>query len=229
MRQRRMRTAQERRRAPRRTSPLPREELANLVVQAEAEDVVEAVAVQAEAGREHGGDPVGQSVAEGGAEVMRGVVQTGSMAVAEAAIHFHTGDEVLWREGAGTRDAMQRQRMRGCESVAKLPRLIAQVFFEDQVFGEVPCVHVAGEDEFQLGLALLLGAAFMYGGCEIRGPVMADDLEQALVGAVRVLQLGVEDGIDPVLAQQRPEAVFEPEAGEGGGFLSSGLAVKVKF
>src|SRR3954467_14499784 len=57
--------------------------------------------------------------------------------------------------------------------------------------------------------------------------VMADDAEQRAVRAVDILKLGVENGIDPVLAKQRTEAVLPTPSGEGGVLVGGGLCVEV--
>src|SRR4051794_34857894 len=59
--------------------------------------------------------------------------------------------------------------------------------------------------------------------------VMADDAEQRAVRAVDILELGVENGIDPVLTAQRTEAVLPPPSGEGRVLVGGRLRVKVEL
>ena len=58
---------------------------------------------------------------------------------------------------------------------------------------------------------------------------MAYDLEQGFVGGVDVFEFEIEDGVDPVLAEQRAHSVLPAEAGEHGTLAGGDLAVEIEF
>src|SRR6266849_10144580 len=63
----------------------------------------------------------------------------------------------------------------------------------------------------------------------IRHPVMTNNFQESFVGAVNVLELHIKNRIDPMLAQQRTEAVLKPEAGKDRALSGRGLAVKIEL
>src|SRR5882757_979766 len=58
---------------------------------------------------------------------------------------------------------------------------------------------------------------------------MPNNFEQAAVGRVDVFVLDVENGVDEVLAQQRPETVLPAISVEHGAVIRSALAGEVHF
>ena len=58
---------------------------------------------------------------------------------------------------------------------------------------------------------------------------MAGDFLGNTAGFVDVFEFEIEDGIDPVLAFERAETIFDPPAGEDGTISGGGLAFDVEF
>src|SRR3569833_1471434 len=76
-------------------------------------------------------------------------------------------------------------------------------------------------------LVLLPGVVVGLG--EVALAVVAHDFEHVFVGSSDVLELDIDDGVDPVLAHQGTKAVLEAGTGEECGLLSRGLTVEVEL
>src|SRR5438270_9505333 len=151
------------------------------------------------------------------------------MAIAKASVHFHSGDEVLATKSAPLWRSFESEGMAGPENVAEFPRLIGEIFRGNGVLCEVPAFNGAGQNQFQLQFVIVFLARKRVGNEKIGLHIMAFDFFEKLVGAVFILILEIEDGIDEVLAFQRSHAVFPAEAGEYRGVVESGLAVEIEL
>ena len=81
---------------------------------------------------------------------MRGVVQAETVAVPEAAVHLHAGNEVFTAERAASCGSLESQRAARTKSVAKFPRLVREVLGRDDVFREIPPSNRTRKDELEL-------------------------------------------------------------------------------
>ena len=207
----------------------PVADLIELVGDADAVDAVQAGGGEAEAGREAEAQAFGKLPADERRDVVRGVAQGEGGGVAEAAVGFSAGDELLRAEGAGAAAGSAAQGAGGADGVAELPWLVAQILFGDEVFGDVPVLDVGGEDELEFGLVLVLAAGVAVGSGQVGLAVVADDFEDGLVGAGDVFVLDVEDRVDDVVAHERADAVLDAEAGKDGRILRGGLAIEIEL
>src|SRR5262249_40521052 len=102
------------------------------------------------------------------------------------------------------------------------------VLLSDEVLTDVPTLELAAENQSQLDLPLGVLAGDAIRLQEVFLAVMADDLAQGFV-CRGVLELGVEDGVDPVLAHQGTQAILPAEAGEDSALLRGRLTIEVKL
>ena len=163
-------------------------------------------------------------------EVVRCIVQSETVAVAEAAVHFNSGDEVFAAETAAHGRGLQGQRTAGADGVAELPGIAAgEVLGGDGVFGDVPAFESFREQQlgFEFVIVFLAGDGVRDG--VVGFDVVAFDFFQNFVGAAGLLVLDVEHGIDEVLVLEQAEAILPAEAGEDGAVVEGGLAVEVEF
>ena len=161
---------------------------------------------------------------------MRRVVESETVAVAEASVHLETGDEVLGAKATALSGSFERERTACSDRIAKLPGVTArQVFGGDRVLGDVPSPEGAGEDQFgfEFVRVALAGICIWVGGVGL--DIVTFDLFENLVGLVDLLVFDVENGIDEMLVLQRPEPVFETEAGEDGAVVEGGLSVEIEL
>src|ERR1700676_681050 len=97
-----------------------------------------AVVVQTKA-RRHAKCPPGRQIpGRDRRDVLRGIVQSRMVAVAERAVHFDAGREVLRAKTAPIRRRLQRQRAAGAHGVPKLPGIARQVFCGKRVDRKIP-------------------------------------------------------------------------------------------
>src|SRR2546422_2375056 len=86
-----------------------------------------AVSIQAETGRDAQRRFARQIPDQDRRQVMRSVLQTEAITVAESSIHFETGREILAAKGAGPRRRLQGQRPADAPRIAELPRRVPDV------------------------------------------------------------------------------------------------------
>jgi len=100
------------------------------------------IVVEAEARRQTEGPVGGQVPGNDGREIVRGIVQAKTVAVAESAVEFDSGDEILRAETTVLGGGFQSQRTTGADCVAELPGIASRdVLGGDGVFGDVPSVE----------------------------------------------------------------------------------------
>ena len=100
------------------------------------------VVVEAEARRQTEGPVGGQVPGNDGREIVRGIVQAKTVAVAESAVEFDSGDEILRAETTVLGGGFQSQRTTGADCVAELPGIASSdVLGGDGIFGDVPSVE----------------------------------------------------------------------------------------
>src|SRR5262249_21962699 len=162
-------------------------------------------------------------------QIVRGVVQTWGVAIAQAAVHLDPRPKALRAECASFGAGSHFQRTAGADSITEFPGTIGEVLLKDQVLAEVPSFIVAAQDqlELKLSLALLAGNGIYFD--EVADTIVAHDFQQAFVGAVDVFELDVQHRIDPVLASQRAETVFPAESGEDGTVLRGAHAIQIEL
>src|SRR5713226_7669101 len=105
-----------------------------------------AVSGEAEGRRESNRGSTRKLPGEHWGQVMRGARESKVVGVAQTAVEFNPGAEVFRAKAAVFRACGKRQRPAHADSVAKLPRLIAQILFGDEVFGDIPPTKVTGEN-----------------------------------------------------------------------------------
>src|SRR5713101_2841247 len=99
----------------------------------------------------------------------------------------------------------------------------------DDVFGDVPALEIAGQNQLGLDFSLAVVPSQDIGQGMVGFDVMAHDLQHGLVGGVDVFELDVQDRVNPVLVHQGPETVFPAEARENGAVAVGCLAVEIKL
>src|SRR5262249_33947078 len=136
------------------TPPEVTADLLNLVGNLEAPQNADAVVVEAEAGRKDDRWTFRNIECDRGAEILRGLSPAKAVAIAEAAIHFHAAGEMFAAEPAVAASRFQGQWAARADGVAELPRLVLQILFSDEVFGEIPAADIARENQFGFDRAL---------------------------------------------------------------------------
>src|SRR5712692_6222998 len=99
----------------------------------------------------------------------------------------------------------------------------------DDVFGDVPALEIAGQNQLGLDFSLAVVPSQDIGQGMVGFDVMAHELQHGLVGGVDVFELDVQDRVNPVLVHQGPETVFPAEARENGAVAVGCLAVEIKL
>src|SRR6266496_481271 len=89
-------------------------------------------------------------------------------------------------------------------------------------------MEIAAEDEFQFDLTLFLLAPFRVGIQQVVFAVVSNHFAKRFV-ATDVLKFDVKNGIDPVLAQQRAEAVLPAVTREDRAVVLGHLAVEIEL
>src|SRR5260370_27178991 len=117
-----------------------------------------AVVIQAEPGRQ-AQDPVRWHVpCNRWRQVMRGIVQAETMAIAQTPVHLDSSNKILPANTASLRRSLQGQRAACANRIAKLPRIASDdALGGEGVFGNVPSLESLGQQqlEFQLVLVFL--------------------------------------------------------------------------
>src|SRR5215831_13819334 len=203
--------------------------LADLIGDAEAVKPRNTKVIQAELRREAHSETCRRAPVDGGANVVRCVMEAEGVAVAQAAVHLDTGNEFLCAEDALPGAGCQFEGTAGGNRIAKLPGAVGQVLLKNQILAEVPALVVAAQDQLQLDFALsfLAGNGIAIG--KVGNAIMTNNLEEALVGAVDVFELDIQHGIDPMLAGQGTKAIFPAKSGEDGAVSGRGYTVEVSF
>src|SRR5713226_3281181 len=160
---------------------------------------------------------------------MRCMVEAKTVPVTQAAIHLNSRDKVLRAESAALRGSLQSERTAGPEGIPEFPRGIRKVLGSEGILREVPALECAGQDELQLDFMKVFLAGFRVRNEEVRFHVVAFAFFEDLVRAVLVFILDIKDGIDEVLALQRPEAILPAETREHGAVVEGGLAFQVQL
>src|SRR3974390_25498 len=181
--------------------------------EADAEHVIQAGTGQAEPRREADPHVSGELPAEHRREVLRRVAERQRPGVSDTPVGFSTGDELLGTEGAYPAGRTM-QGMSRCHRIPKLPRRVRQVFFRDEVLGEVPTLNVRRKDQSELRLVVPVAFGHSVGIAKVALAVVADEFKNALVGAGDAFVLDVEYRVDDVFAAQWPEPVLEAVSGE---------------
>src|SRR5712692_3679080 len=105
-----------------------------------------AVSGEAEGRRESNCGSIRKLPGEHWGQVMRGAREGKVVGVAQTTVELHPGTKVFRAKAALFRACGKRKRPAHAHSVAKLPRLIAQILFSDEVFGDIPPAKVTGEN-----------------------------------------------------------------------------------
>src|SRR5262249_5080102 len=110
------------------------------------------------------------------------------------------------------------------DSISEFPRSTIEVLLEDQILSDCESLEVACEDDLVLQLSLSLSPCDVVGYGEVFLRVVTHHLENGLVGAVDILEFGIENRVDPVGAPKQFETVLPAISGEEralvGGYLS---------
>src|SRR5258708_28556034 len=99
------------------------------------------------------------------------------------------------------------------------------VFLRDEVLGKIPALEVASQDQLGFDLALPLAPRFGIPCQQIVLSIESDHFQKAAVGAVDILELHVEHGVDPVFLAKDAKAILPARAGKDGAVSESGLAM----
>jgi len=90
-------------------------------------------------------------------EVMRRVVQAGTLRVAQASVHFHSGYKILWAEIAAVRRSSQREWTTGANGVGELPGLARQqVLGNNGIHSDIPSFECAGKQKLHFQFVVML-------------------------------------------------------------------------
>src|SRR6266568_2354294 len=114
-----------------------------------------AIVVQPKSGGEPQRPPARQVPRTHRCKIMCSILQAKTVAVSQSAIHLGTNREILPAESASFRGSFQREWTAGAERVTKLPRLVGQILFRDDVLRKIPAVGVVGKDQFQFYFAFV--------------------------------------------------------------------------
>src|SRR5579872_2452848 len=87
---------------------------------------------------------------------MGGVVQTETVTVAKAAIHFNARDEILRAKAAALRRGFQSEGAAGAERVAEFPGMAArEVLGCESVFGDIPALESLRQEQLDFNLVIV--------------------------------------------------------------------------
>ena len=156
-------------------------------------------------------------------------MQTEAIAVAETAIHFNSGNEILTAEITLLGGSLQTEGKAGANGVAELPRRIGEVLGGKSIHGDVPAFERFGKQKFQLQFIFVLLAGHAIGDCTIGFHVVAFHLLENFVGTADVLIFNVEYGIDEMLPLQNTKPVLPSEARKDSAVVECALGVKIEF
>src|SRR6266849_5346437 len=124
----------------------PPPESRDLVGDPEPQQGAMAVSGEAEGRRESNCGSTRKLPGEHWGQVMRSARESKVAGVAQTTVELRPGTQVFRAKAALFRASGKRQRPIHAHSVAKLPRLIAQILFGDEVFGDIPPTKVTGEN-----------------------------------------------------------------------------------
>src|ERR1700693_233003 len=131
----------------------PAEQLIDFVGNSETIQVGNAVVVQSKLGRERECHTVGRSPVDQGPNVVRGLVSSKAVAVAESAVHLNSGLKLFAAESAVVSAGRKLQRTAHSPGISELPEIVGKVFLRDDVFADIPPPVIAAENQFQLQFA----------------------------------------------------------------------------
>src|SRR5579884_2636520 len=104
--------------------------------------------------------------------------------LADSAVGFDAGREILAAQRASIRRRRERERTADADRIAELPRIACEIFLPDQICRGVPAVVIARENELRLDLPLVFQPRLAVRRSDVVARIEADDLAQRLVGAV---------------------------------------------
>src|SRR5579864_8159931 len=189
-----------------------------------------AMVVQAETRRQAQGPVGGQVPGDDGSEVVRGIGQAEAVAVAEAAIHFNSGNEIFTAEVTAVDRSLERQRTAGPKGISELPGIAAgEVLHCQWIEGEVPAIVRAGEQHLDLEFMIVSLARDGIGYGVVRLDIVAFHFLDNLVGFADLLVLEVEYRVDEVLTLEQAQAILPAEASEDCAVVESRLAIEVEL
>src|SRR5579883_20840 len=203
--------------------------LGNFVGYAGANQVAGAVARCTEARGDLECGSISQRPGDGRRNIMRSSPETEVPVCSKPPIHLDADLKILRTEIAPLGSRFARERAADPNGVAELERRMPDVLLGNEVLGNRPALVIAAEDQLCFNLPLFLKPRLAVGRCQIIVAIVIHDLEQTLVRPIDVLELDVEDRIDPMLAREEPEAILPPVAGKDRALPSRGLAVKVEL
>src|SRR5262249_36971669 len=140
----------------------------------------------------------------------------------KTAVHFHSHLKVLRTEIASFGSRRQCKRAADAHGVAELEWRVFYVLLRNEIFGNRPALVIAAKYEFRFHLSLLLEPNLRSRFCQIIVAIAVDDFKQALVRTVYVLELDVQNRVNPVFTGQEPEPVFPSVAGEQSALTARG-------
>src|SRR5271167_529437 len=111
-----------------------------------------AVPIQSELWRKCHRHSIRRSPIDSRAQILRGKVQSESVCITQASVHFDTRLKLLRAKGAFVRAGGKLERAARPECIAALPRIPAKIFLGDEVLADVPAVDIAAQDQFELKL-----------------------------------------------------------------------------
>ena len=143
---------------------------------------------------------------------MGSIVQSKAVTITQSTIDLGTSRKVFTAQHAALCTCDQRQWTAHSHGVAKFPGLICEILFRDHVFRNVPALHVARQNQLQLGFPFLFMAIIALK--KSFAHIVSNYLEQRFIGAIDILEFHVQHRINPMLAEQWAKSVFPPESGK---------------
>ena len=119
-----------------------------------------ALAIQSKGWRHTQRDPAWKRPHQYWCDVMGGLVEPEFMARAEPSIHLGAGAEVLATESARAWQRGQAKRPADADGISEFPRRACDVLLGNKVFGNVPALKIARQNELGFHFALPLAASF---------------------------------------------------------------------
>jgi hypothetical protein len=149
--------------------------------------------------------------------------------ISEPAVHFHPGYEILRTKAASPRRRFEREGSTGSDSIAKFPRFIRQILYEEKILRDIPAFEIAAEDQLEFHLVLDLLSRLRVRSQKVGLHVVPFELFEYFVCSILVFVLHIKDRIDPVLPLEQPEAILPAEGGGDGAVMKSCLRVEIEF
>lgn len=163
-----------------------------------------------------------------GRKVVGSVEKAKAVAITEATIHLDARSEVLRTEGAPLGSGRESQWAAHAHGIAKLPGRVRKILCGYRILRDIPAFDAAGKNKLRFDFLLVFLSQGAVGRGKIGLNVVAFNLLQDFFGAIEILILYVQNGVDEVFALQWPHAILPANPGKCRAVAKGCLPVEIK-